>query len=177
LASVRRLRQLPAAGHGDVQAALQALRPSTRAQLEQVVRGLPDASPVAELLLRVYEAPTRDAAVAETNLQLAEVSRELDVQAEVPRSSARIALASGTVLALLRVIGDLNAGQPGGWLWALAPFAGGTLSALICAQLGRMAGERARSYREAWNGLSRRLLQAVESGPPGGVPSDRTVDM
>lgn len=154
--SARRLAELPRPGSGDAErAAAELRRRPDRERVAHVLALLPPESETAAVLQAVLEAPTREHAIAEINLQLSEVSRRLKVGAEVPRAAARIAMASGTVLALVRVA--TGYAETAALVSAVTTFAIGLAAGLVCAQLGRLAGRRAVVYRETWNALGKRL--------------------
>lgn len=141
-----------------------------RADKDVAARVLADSasaprSPALEALAEVFDAPTRAHAVAAINEHLSGISGELDGAGEVPRAGARISLASGTFLGLLRVATGL--GADGQWLtWALVAFAGGLLGAGVSMGLARRSERAARDRREAWNRLSG-LLGALAPAEPG----------
>jgi hypothetical protein len=119
---------------------------------------------VAELLVRAEQAAGAGAA---NELKLMEI---LDEHAEaehgfriatlVPRSLARVALATGTSLALLVLMQRGAVGTLVAVGAALVAFASGAVGAGVCGVLGRQAREVARAGREEW---LRHVRQAGDS--------------
>jgi hypothetical protein len=102
------------------------------------------------------DAPSAPAAVALVNERIADVRRETDVGAEVPRVSARIALTAGTALAIFALL-DRTPGA-GVAVWAAATFTLGLLGAFLSAQIGRISRLRTREQIETWNLLVKVLV-------------------
>ncbi len=131
---------------------LSALGHGGRDRAERVASEHADEWATVASLREVLDAPTHDYGVALINEQLSDVQRDLDMGAELPRASARIALSAGTALSVL----EIARGLPRGGLvlaWVAAPFVIGLAAALACAQLGRTAEVHVARHREAWNGL------------------------
>ena len=124
-----------------------------------------------ELLRAVMAAPSRAHAVAEVNDRLFDADRELQAGASIPRSAARIALATGALLGIVQLARTL-AGPAPMLASALASFGIGLVSALVCWNLGRLADSRAQAQREAWNELSRGLLRLAPAQDGDGVRSE-----
>jgi hypothetical protein len=148
---------------------LQALGHGGRERAGRVAAEHREQWAAVSALVEVLDAPSHDYGVAMINEQLADVRRELDANAEVPRAAARIAAAAGTALSVL----GIARGLPGGGLmlgWVAAPFLLGLTGALACAQLGRAAERHVVHHREAWNGLRSAfsgLLPAEQKRAPG----------
>jgi hypothetical protein len=116
----------------------------------------------------VQRAPSREHTVAEINERSADLSRELDARAAVPRSAARIALSTGVLFAVVELSVEL--GSPGGIsAWAVAPFAIGAVAAVTSAQLGRLADSRSKQVRAEWLELGSLVLRL---GKPQDFPED-----
>jgi hypothetical protein len=158
---VRRLR-LTGSGHGaNIERWASLVRRSRgSAPLERLRVAARDDIALGELIETLATAPTRAAAVAELNDCIAELSRELEVGAAVPRAAGRIALFSGVGLAVVAVATGLSAAGGVALRPALVAFGSGLLGALACAGLGRAADARSRRQREAWEEL-RRVLDRV----------------
>ncbi len=116
---------------------------------------------LAELVEAIATAPTRRAGIAELNDRVAELARELEVEALVPRAAGRIALFGGVGLAIVSVA--LRLGDAGGpeLTAPLLAFALGLSGALACTILGRAADARSQRQREAWSELRRTLDRAL----------------
>lgn len=110
----------------------------------------------------VTSAPSRANAIAAINEKLFEVATTLDRGADLPKAAARIALASGTLFALLELAGGLSRGQVS-WGPGLVAFMGGLAAAGVCAELGRLAKAQERRCRDAWNRFAKRLASLAES--------------
>jgi hypothetical protein len=86
--------------------------------------------------------------------ELGDAQRALLLAELVPRSLARISLASGTALAVISLakgLGGSGAALPGGLVEFLAGFTGMAL----CATFGRQAKERAADLRRRWRDASK----------------------
>ncbi len=129
-----------------------------RGRVERRAVALLGADVGAELVRAVLEAPTRAHAVAELNERLSEARASIEAGATVPRSAARVAVASGTLMALVEVARNLPSGQ-GSMVWPLVAFGVGLVASVACGQMGRLADCRAQDLRHAWNELSRALRQ------------------
>lgn len=147
-----------------------ALRRANRESATRVVdAGTVPPGPALDLLSEVLAAPSHAHAIAAINEQLGDVSAELDGAGEVSRAGARISLAAGTVVALIRLATGLGTG--GAWLaWAMAAFAGGLFGAGWAMGLARLSEQRARDRREVWNRLTRMLAALA---PPERVAGGR----
>lgn len=84
---------------------------------------------------------------------LLEVDKETRVGAELPRSLARVSLASGTALSLLALIQSMPSPA---WLPVGAAFLGGFAGLSGASGFGRVADARARAAREHWTHAVRR---------------------
>lgn len=119
------------------------------------------ASPGIEALLRELEAGAAapggvEFARSELASRRTEAERALTLATLLPRSLARIALASGTALALLQ----LTAGEGhrmSSIVGAVVAFVAGFFGSIVSAWFGREARERARTARAEW---PRHLLEA-----------------
>jgi hypothetical protein len=158
---VRRLK-LTGSGHGaDIERWATVVRRSRgAAPLERLRAAARGDVAFGELIEALATAPTRAAAVAELNDCIAELSRELEVGAAVPRAAGRIALFSGVGLAVIAVAAGLSTTDGAALGPALAAFGIGLLGALACSALGHAADVRSRRQREAWEEL-RRVLDRV----------------
>ena len=134
---------------------------SARERLTRDAAALLGPSPGEQLVRDVLGAPSRAHAVAEMNERLSDAQSEL-AGAAVPRVAARIALGSGTLLAIVEVARGLGRGDVS-VLWALGAFGCGLVAAGVAAHLGRLADSRARARREQWNALSRGLMRLLPS--------------
>jgi hypothetical protein len=113
------------------------------------------ASPGVDALVReLRDAGTAPGGVefarSELSARQADAERALMLATLLPRSLARIALASGTALALLQLTAASPAGMMSAIVGALAAFAAGLFGSLASAWLGREARERARTARAEW---------------------------
>jgi hypothetical protein len=127
---------------------------------------------VPELLRRAEEAAGNDAPSELRLMELvdlhAEADRVLGLATLVPRSLARVALASGTSLALLVLMQRTSVGTTAAVSAALAAFASGAVGAGVCAILGRQAREVGRAGREDWRRHFREASRAL------GAPAEWT---
>jgi hypothetical protein len=137
---------------------------SARARAELAAAELVGPQAAARLVSDVLDAPTRKHSVAELNERLSDAAREIDVGREVPRSAARVALASGTLLAVIELVRTLPEGQAS-VKWALVAFSCGLASAMGTRYAGRLADSRAEQLREAWNELARMLTRLLPPEP------------
>jgi hypothetical protein len=124
------------------------------------------------LVSGVLDAPTRAHGVAELNERLSDARSELEAGAGVPRLAARVALVSGTFLAMVEILRGLSQDRLA-VRWAVAAFVSGLVSAMITAYLGRLADSRAAVRRDNWNALSRRLIQLLPPDPDAPSSSGR----
>jgi hypothetical protein len=118
------------------------------------------ADELAGVTREVLAAGTPELGYALLDEHLADVARELDVGAAVPRAAARIALASGTGLAIVDIATELPKvalGSP-----AVA-FLAGIGGATLAGALGRLADARSEALRIAYDDLSRRLQRIVSA--------------
>jgi len=136
---------------------LEELRRSARSG-----RPFSESESASRLLPALVKASTHDALVAEFNEVLADVSRELDVGAALPASAGRIALMTGTLLAVIELIRSLPETGPSIG-WALGAFCGGAAVALSAGLMGRVSDREAARSRAAWNEIGREL--SPRSGP------------
>jgi hypothetical protein len=92
-----------------------------------------------------------------------EAERALSLATLVPRSLARVALASGTALALTSMASGLGQSGPLLVAGAAAGFAGGFVGMIACTAFGRQAKGRATEMRRHW----KRASEAAEQWTPG----------
>jgi hypothetical protein len=130
-------------------------------------------APPAPDEVRSRLAASRDEAQrAEWLLDLRErqldAGRALSLATLVPRSMARVALASGTALALTGLAKGLPLRGLELVFAAGASFTAGVVGMVVCAGLGRQARERAAEMRSSWKRVSRVIdgewTQAKSSG-------------
>lgn len=139
--AVRRLRQVSAVE-----------LPSAEALAERV-----EAASVATELspeLRGDAERVRQLRRAELDESLLDVDRTTQVGAELARSLSRIALVSGTALALLALLASRSRTTEG-WVTGVLCFGAGLGGMLASAYLGRLADARSRLVREHWTRVSR----------------------
>jgi hypothetical protein len=127
---------------------------------------------VPELLRRAEHAAGEGAPDELRLMELAELHAEADralgLATLVPRSLARVALASGTSLALLVLMQRASVGTAAAVSAALAAFASGAVGAGVCGVLGRQAREVGRLGREDWRRHFREASRAL------GAPAEWT---
>jgi hypothetical protein len=143
----------------DTEAVLRTLRRTGRIESEPGVASAA-GSPAADVARSVLRAPDRQH--AELNEQLTAQERSLSVGAELPQASARIALATGTLLAIVELARTLPGGGP--TLWPVYAFGGGFIAAGVALMLGRAAKKRLDRRRQAWNHLARVLIGRFDRG-------------
>jgi hypothetical protein len=119
-----------------------------------------DESMVQDQLGDAIGAPSDAHRIAALNDRLADVSRELQVGSDIPRAATRIALFSGTALAVIELSRSLP--QPSVASVALS-FLAGVTGSLVSAQLGRLGGAAAARTRAAWNEVIRRVEKAART--------------
>ena len=160
-ASARRLTALAGGLGADLEAHLGDLRRgAARGALREVAARLPE-SELRGVVLGVLDAPTREPAVAALNEGVSKLSHELSVGSEVPRSAARICLATGTLVAIVLVAIRLPVDGGRAMAPAVSAFVAGVAGAIVCALVGRAAGDRARRQRDAGAELIRLLERAL----------------
>lgn len=84
--------------------------------------------------------------------------RALSLSVLLPRSLARVSLATGTAFSLTTLARGLPLAGPGLIAGALGGFVGGLFGMMACAAFGRQARSLAAELRQDW----KRLLVAVE---------------
>lgn len=162
LLSVQRLKSVTQLVRRGPERVLEAFKPPTRERAGEIAARGGD---LAALVGEVLGAPDRARAIAILNERLADVGDELERGADVPKAAARIALASGTLFALLELAHGLQQ-QAVRWGWGLGAFLGGLAGAAVCAELGRLTKAQAERCREAWNRLAK-LLASLRPEPSG----------
>jgi hypothetical protein len=103
--------------------------------------------------------------VAELNELTIDLRGSLATPVFVAQRSARAALATGTLVALIQVARNLSAPE----ISVTAPllsFAGGVIAMLACTMIGRAAEAEARGLRQHWNSLIRRSGRDVAIQAP-----------
>ena len=121
-------------------------------------RGSPGVGALLRELREGAAAPGGCAfARSELSLRQLEAERTLKLATLLPRSLARIALASGTALALLQLTIAGEGRMMSSIVGALAAFAAGLFGSLGSAWFGREARDRARTARAEWK---RHVLEA-----------------
>jgi hypothetical protein len=104
------------------------------------------------------------APLARLDEHLADVARELDVGSDVPRSAARIALFSGTALAVASFAREVGAGHVAdAALGPLIAFSAGVIGGVGALLAGGVAERRAARLRAAYDELSARLERLVST--------------
>lgn len=92
---------------------------------------------------------------AELHERRTEAERALSLATLLPRSLARIALASGTALALTSLAREIPSAGPELIAGATIGFIGGFAGMLVCAAFGRQARSRASEMRQHWKRVAR----------------------
>jgi hypothetical protein len=124
---------------------------------------------VPELVARAERAAgdgePRELRLLELAEELAEAERALGLATLLPRSLARVALASGTSLAVFALLqrGSVPLAVAVGG--ALVAFACGAMGASACGVIGRRAREEARTAREEWRRHFREASRALGAPP------------
>ena len=135
-------------------------------------RGL-GADELETLISDVLATKTPAEALARLDEHLADVARDLDVGSDVPRSAARVALASGTALALVSLAHEMSAGHMAqAAAGPLIAFGAGAIGCVGSLLAGSAAERRAARLRAAYDELSARLERLVSSA----VSDDGRVD-
>jgi hypothetical protein len=124
---------------------------------------------VAELLLRAERAAGEGASNELKLLEIveehAEAERAFGLATLLPRSLARVALASGTSLSLLVLMQRANVGTLVAVSSALAAFISGAVGAGVCGVVGRQAREVGRTARDEWRRHLRQVGDALGVQP------------
>jgi len=152
-------------------------RPEHVEELARAVRrGLPrdlGSDELEALISDVLATKTPSEALARLDEHLADVARELDVGSDVPRSAARIALASGTALAVASLAREVAASHVAeAALGPLIAFSAGVIGGVGSLLAGGVAERRAARLRAAYDDLSGRLERLVSSA----ISDDMRVD-
>jgi hypothetical protein len=92
---------------------------------------------------------------AELRARKAEAERALSLATLLPRSLARVALASGTALALTSLAKQIPAGGAGSVAPAAFGFVGGIAGMVACTAFGRQAKSLASQMRQHWKDTAR----------------------
>ena len=138
-------------------------------RLELALRRAPAGTPPHDVIAAVLGCRSREHGIAELNEILTDFSGELAAGDHVPKSAARIALASGAVLAIVEVARKLPTPEGVSPQVPLVAFALGLAGAVISAALGRSADEVARRQKDAMNELVRLATRALPEAPPDGA--------
>lgn len=124
---------------------------------------------VPELLARAEraagEGASSDLKLMELVGEQAEAERALGLATLLPRSLARVALASGTSLGLLSLMQRGNVGAAVAVGAGLVAFVSGAVGAGVCGILGRQARELSRSAREDWRRHGREAARVLGAPP------------
>lgn len=115
----------------------------------------PELDAVRAELERAGSERERDVFRFELHERRAEAERALSLAALLPRSLARIALASGTALALTSLAKELPFAGPALVAGATVGFVGGFAGMVACAAFGRQAKSLATEMRQHWKQVSR----------------------
>jgi hypothetical protein len=142
----------------DVERWTLALR-SARTSRDRLRRAAAGDPGLAALVEAITSAPSRAAAIAELNDRTGELSRDLSVGAELPRSATRIAIATGTACAVIAIAGSI--GSSTAVVEATVAFSIGLGGALGSAAFGRLADARSARHRKDWAELRRVLERAL----------------
>lgn len=135
-----------------------------------LVRLRAQRSPGVPELLRRAESAAGEGAPDELKLmELADehagADRVLALATMLPRALARVALASGTALAVLALMQRGDVGTPVAVGAALGAFVSGAVGAGVCGLLGRQARELGRAAREDWRRHFREAARALGAPP------------
>jgi hypothetical protein len=111
------------------------------------------------------EAASADARtrVAELNEATLELRAHVEQPALVPRGCAKVAFLLGALVSLMQAAQALGEPDSRTWVGPLGSLVGGTIGALGCAYIGRVAEAEARRLRQEWSALIRRSAQDVPS--------------
>ncbi len=170
LSSWRRLATLRRAPGGQLEAALGGRRVRSRDFAQDLLVRL-EAGAVRDALTDALAAGEERAVVAALNELGLELREELEVGSQIPRSAARVSLATGTLVGVVTLASSLGGSGPVALPQAVAAFVAGAAGAGVCAELGRRAESLTRRRREGANVAIRDLAQVL--GVPDLPPRDR----
>jgi len=110
----------------------------------------PAAEAVRAELARAGSEREREMLRADLLERRAEAERALSLATLLPRSLARVALASGTALALTSFARELPFAGPEVVAGAAGGFVGGVMGMMVCVAFGRQAKSMANEMRQHW---------------------------
>jgi hypothetical protein len=139
---------------------IERLRPPQKPQLLDELTG-------GEIATAALSEVARRLAIAELNQRLADVSFELDVLPATYTALIRIALASGTALALVSFIIATDDAPLVRVLRLAAAALAGLVGAGAIATIGRTAKARISQIREEWDRSSREIGKALGTSLAG----------
>jgi hypothetical protein len=138
-----------------VERGVRRLGPNAR----EIGSGIPGLETEEEWIETVLTTTDPRMAIALLNERLGDVARETDVGSEIPRVSARVALTSGTALALGAVLQDFGARRQ--LMWGAATFLVALVAAFSALHVGRVARARSGRQIESWNAVVKALTRRL----------------
>jgi hypothetical protein len=165
--SAKRLRTVTALLPPDPGSLRSAVRSGSRDAIASSIRRLfSDEEARATLSQSLFDGSAPDAAIATLNEHLGDIARVLAVGHGIPRSSGRVALASGTLAAVLELVASFSARAGVAWAPALWEFVAGAVGAAVAFELDRRSLARAERVRAAWDEVA--AVFAGRLGQSGG---------
>jgi hypothetical protein len=134
-----------------------ALRAALRARDQQAVQGAVQGLFAAQdfdhdiLTRALLDGTSADAAVAALNEHLGDVARGLSVGSTVPRAMGRVALAAGTLAAVLQLGGSVSTAAGAEWAPAAWQFLAGCVGAGAAFEMDRRCGALSERVRRGWD--------------------------
>ena len=125
-----------------------------------------DEGDQAVLSRALLEGSSRDLAIATLNEHLGDVARALTVGRTVPRSMGRVALAAGTLAAVLEVGASVSSSSGAAWAPALWEFLAGCVGAAAAFEIDRRSEVLAERVRAGWDEIAAVFEKRL--GAPGG---------
>jgi broad specificity polyphosphatase/5'/3'-nucleotidase SurE len=150
--AARRLRAVTALLPSDPESLRSAVRSGRGDAIASAVQRLfSDEDARAILSQALVDGSPPDAAIAALNEHLGDVARALSLGRTIPRSCGRVALASGTLAAVLEVTASVSARIATAWAPALWEFAVGAAGAVAAFEIDRRSAAGADRVRAAWD--------------------------
>jgi hypothetical protein len=166
--AARRLRAVTALLPSDPGSLRSAVRSGSRDAIASSVRWLfPGEDACAILSQSLFDGSAPEAAIATLNEHLGDIARALAVGHGIPRSAGRVALASGTLAAVLELVASVSARGGAAWATALAEFLAGAVGAAVAFELDRQSLVRADRVRAAWDEVAAIFAGRLGQGKGG----------
>lgn len=144
-----------------------AVKSGSRDAIASSVRRLfPDEEACEILSQALFDGSAPGASILTLNEHLGDVERVLTVGHAIPRSSGRVALASGTLAAVLELVASVSTPAGAAWGPALWEFVAGAVGAAAAFELDRRSRVQAEGVRAGWDEVA--AIFAGRIGQGGG---------